>query len=1018
MLPISISLPASGALLALLLAGCAQPTLRPDLGVTETSFLLWSSGRVTRVDPGSAERASFLQLAGKAGTSTDPGVEWRIDYRDVRARKGRGFDDPAQGAARRKALEESLAFAGSMLGVESPVVIDVTVEESLDEAISMLAHAGTFYPSVAPGIYKGHAAVHIQSGFDPDPAMVDIAMQFNFRHRFHTAASAPLPNTFDLRSVVIHELTHALGMASMLGPDGTNRVTNTNPGPYTSYDRLVAGRSASSLVDASGRFVGSAPDVNGTAGELTWLGARSADALRRRPRLFTPLPYEEGSSVSHWSRSDPPAVMHPSIVAGTQRRYYSPVEIGMLRDLGYANARLPTSTAFDFEPALVYPATAQVASALILDFDDRPGLDLLVLENGPAGSVLRVHSDLNPANPYFYKLPMAFGQMNGDLVGPRAMRGIVLGSYSQGTLLSLGGLKVPTDRSELAKSDFQHVHTVAGPYSNLPTDENLEGRLATAELDNFGGADYLTLSARHGFVPYLRDQHGYFDSFGQSRSLIELPLDPLLDLTAYETGNGFGLDIPFGLFVNPDIATYVERPGQLTRRLRLDRYDNYRVNRLARYGIIGFAALSGLGETKQQLARIRIENQDYRIEQRWADLSDISDIKIVEGPLEAVFITADHTLHKLGATAQQYQRLSGSAPGHRDGPLGQALFHSPQSMCVQGRTIYVVDAANFVLRRVDLMSGEVTTLAGTRGAEGDRDGLPGEGKFRFGSRASGAHACAVMGDSLYVLDGSAAGPTFFRKVNLNNGYVTTVPEDLNKFGTVRNLAVHGKHLFFLSHLAESDGSRRRRVEIASTFEYTTPAPSALPLIRLAYFDEDAQIDAVAMLGTAFRALNIYRGVGNGSFKYVEQHLLDTSPLNVEVADVDIDGNVDLVATTDRGVRVLRGMGNGRFEPDLSRSLVVRRPVAWSQLRDFDGDGRPDLVLLLLDGSLLIYIADNQGRWGGGPGEHGENHAALLDTADSTPIWFEIVNLDNDSHFDVLTRSRSLEVRLHRGRAPR
>lgn len=48
-----------------------------------------------------------------------------------------------------------------------------------------------------------------------------------------------------------------------------------------------------------------------------------------------------------------------------------------------------------------------------------------------------------------------------------------------------------------------------------------------------------------------------------------------------------------------------------------------------------------------------------------------------------------------------------------DGPLSQAAFNHPQGMAVDGDILYVADTENHAIRRVDLQSGTVETIAGT-----------------------------------------------------------------------------------------------------------------------------------------------------------------------------------------------------------------------------------------------------------------------------------------------------------------
>ncbi|HOY10100.1 MAG TPA: redoxin family protein [Candidatus Omnitrophota bacterium] len=60
------------------------------------------------------------------------------------------------------------------------------------------------------------------------------------------------------------------------------------------------------------------------------------------------------------------------------------------------------------------------------------------------------------------------------------------------------------------------------------------------------------------------------------------------------------------------------------------------------------------------------------------------------------------------------QEIIGSgARGFQDGAFGAACFHDPQGMARQGDILYVADAGNHAIRKVDLKSGKVMTVAGT-----------------------------------------------------------------------------------------------------------------------------------------------------------------------------------------------------------------------------------------------------------------------------------------------------------------
>ena len=57
--------------------------------------------------------------------------------------------------------------------------------------------------------------------------------------------------------------------------------------------------------------------------------------------------------------------------------------------------------------------------------------------------------------------------------------------------------------------------------------------------------------------------------------------------------------------------------------------------------------------------------------------------------------------------------VGGGAAGLRDGPAALAAFNQPQGVALSGNQIYVADNENHAVRRIDLPSGEVSTIAGT-----------------------------------------------------------------------------------------------------------------------------------------------------------------------------------------------------------------------------------------------------------------------------------------------------------------
>ncbi|KAK7485866.1 hypothetical protein BaRGS_00022861 [Batillaria attramentaria] len=85
----------------------------------------------------------------------------------------------------------------------------------------------------------------------------------------------------------------------------------------------------------------------------------------------------------------------------------------------------------------------------------------------------------------------------------------------------------------------------------------------------------------------------------------------------------------------------------------------------------------------------------------------------------AVADTGHHRILLLDRTTGVVQAvIGGKEKGFHDGSFEEARFSSPQSIASLGNVLFVADTENHVLRKVDLSTGFVTTLAGT-GQQGD-----------------------------------------------------------------------------------------------------------------------------------------------------------------------------------------------------------------------------------------------------------------------------------------------------------
>ena len=97
--------------------------------------------------------------------------------------------------------------------------------------------------------------------------------------------------------------------------------------------------------------------------------------------------------------------------------------------------------------------------------------------------------------------------------------------------------------------------------------------------------------------------------------------------------------------------------------------------------------------------------------------------KVLADPTGTRLVIADSGHHRVvvadPGTGEVLEVVGSGEQGFRDGPSGAAQFDSPQGLAFdpQGDAVFVADTNNHAIRRIDLASGDVTTVAGT-GAKG------------------------------------------------------------------------------------------------------------------------------------------------------------------------------------------------------------------------------------------------------------------------------------------------------------
>jgi len=257
-------------------------------------------------------------------------ITWNVSYADVTSSSGVGFDDPTEGAARRETVAAVLSYLNTILDASG--IIDLKVNQSQTDGAGFLATAGPYF-FTSSGFSNGFAYDHATTGNDPAGSFPDAQTTFDFGYTWNSGTDPVAGGEYDLFTVALHEIIHALGILSNIQSDGTSSLSNNNPGRYTVFESLLARGDGTLLFGAGGDFVGTTTDL--TSGDVFFTGANATAANGGNPvPVYAPSTFESGSSIAHFDDGVNSTMTH-SIAAGTQNRTLSAIDLGALQDIGW-----------------------------------------------------------------------------------------------------------------------------------------------------------------------------------------------------------------------------------------------------------------------------------------------------------------------------------------------------------------------------------------------------------------------------------------------------------------------------------------------------------------------------------------------------------------------------------------------------------------------------------------------------------------------------------------------------------
>ncbi len=302
------------------LTGPSQGPIADSFAVTATD-----SGPHLNLLSMSRPAANTAKVAVSQSATATPRLQFQFVY---------GTGSELMSAQARAALESAAARLAPYIVVSSPVVITYTVTARNSPLAPTLATASSSFIAPVAGFMKTVVQKKIQTGVDANGSAADGTIDVNVGKPW--AYGDTVGSTqYDFQSTAMHEMLHTLGFVSYI------KAPNANTGKlWTVYDSYVV-NSARKKVISSTYTWNTAYNTNLTGGNggLYFGGPNALSANNGIVSLYTPRTWKSGSSLSHLNDAvffgSRRALMLAAVNTGPGLRTLSPVELGILKDIGY-----------------------------------------------------------------------------------------------------------------------------------------------------------------------------------------------------------------------------------------------------------------------------------------------------------------------------------------------------------------------------------------------------------------------------------------------------------------------------------------------------------------------------------------------------------------------------------------------------------------------------------------------------------------------------------------------------------
>ena len=232
---------------------------------------------------------------------------------------------------RRAALMAAANAAAAYLLVTAPVHLTYDVTGEDDEESSTLASASSELVSRSPGFFYTVVQNKLINGVDSNGEEADGEIDWNFESKWGLGDVVG-SDEYDFKAVAMHELMHSFGFSSRVREENTRLH-------WPVFSSFIVTADGQKPIGSDFKWDTAYDDyLTGANGGLYFGGPNAVAAYGGPVPLYTPNPWKSGA-MGHLDDATftgaNEQMMNSRTGKGLSVRVLSPVEIGILKDLGY-----------------------------------------------------------------------------------------------------------------------------------------------------------------------------------------------------------------------------------------------------------------------------------------------------------------------------------------------------------------------------------------------------------------------------------------------------------------------------------------------------------------------------------------------------------------------------------------------------------------------------------------------------------------------------------------------------------